>query len=329
MSDNQPKKTKGTRFRVDEVSPQRPPPRPMENARRRHDLEDLPYLPERPIRERREVSTAERQPAPILRPTGGLDIADEPPAPRSKSLQAVQRADALLHRDEPRPAYRRTPAAPEPVRHEIPWLTLLPILAISAMVIWYFWMRSPETSFSNYVNRQGVISAQAVAVTPVTNLAARPSESSVLGAPSISAAKIDDVLAAYGSPAAGSGEVWIAMSRKYGIDAAYALAFFIHESGAGTNPQWAGIKDDGSTTHNIGNIICAGYSTCYNRFRDYPSWKDGIEDWYALIAVEYVEGRGAYTIEQIIPIYAPAFENNVPAYVNGVNSLVFKWRAGG
>jgi murein DD-endopeptidase MepM/ murein hydrolase activator NlpD len=114
--------------------------------------------------------------------------------------------------------------------------------------------------------------------------------------------------------------------REYDIDPAFAVAFFIHESTAGTAPGWAGLKPDGSTTHNVGNIICAGYDTCYGRFRDYGSWEEGIADWYRLISVEYIEGRGTETVAEIIPIYAPAFENDVDLYVRTVEQMVDSWR---
>lgn len=153
----------------------------------------------------------------------------------------------------------------------------------------------------------------------------------VQSAPSIGPDKINQILQSYGSPAAGTGQVWYDLGLKYNIDPAYAIAFFIHESSAGTNPAWAGWKDYGSgaNTHNVGNIICAGYATCFGRFRDYPNWEAGIEDWYRLIAVEYIEGRGTVTVEQIIPIYAPSFENDVQAYVNAVERLVDTWRLEG
>lgn len=154
-------------------------------------------------------------------------------------------------------------------------------------------------------------------------------EHSVVGQPSINAAAIDTILSKYGSPAAGTGNVWVKFGQQYGIDPAYAVAFFIHESSAGSNPGWAGNKPDGSTTHNVGNIICAGYATCYNRFRDYASWDEGIADWYRLISDEYVSGRGAASVEQIIPIYAPSSDNNdVPGYINVVVSMVEGWRQG-
>lgn len=148
-------------------------------------------------------------------------------------------------------------------------------------------------------------------------------------APSLTAAQIDQILAAYGSPATGTGAAWVNLGMQYGIDPAFAVAFFIHESSAGTNPNWAGLKPGGATTHNVGNIICAGYSKCYGRFRDYPSWEAGIEDWYRLIAVEYIEGRGTVTLEQIIPIYAPSFENNVQGYIDAVAHMVDGWRTNG
>jgi len=148
-------------------------------------------------------------------------------------------------------------------------------------------------------------------------------------APSLNAQQIDQILASYNSPATGTGQAWVALGQQYGIDPAFAIAFFIHESSAGTNPNWAGMKPGGATTHNVGNIICAGYSTCYGRFRDYPSWETGIEDWYRLISVEYIQGRGTVTVEQIIPIYAPSFENNVDGYIGAVTRLVDTWRTNG
>jgi hypothetical protein len=145
---------------------------------------------------------------------------------------------------------------------------------------------------------------------------------------SLTADEIDRILASYQSPALGTGYIWISVGAEYQIDPAYALAFFIHESVAGTHPQWAGRKPDGTTTHNVGNIICAGYPTCYGRFRDYASWEEGIRDWFRLIDTEYIRARGIQYVQEVIPIYAPAFENNVESYINHVCSLVDRWRSG-
>lgn len=154
------------------------------------------------------------------------------------------------------------------------------------------------------------------------------SDHPLTGPPSLTAAQVDAVLATYGSPAAGSGQVFYDQGLRHNIDPAYALAFFIHESSAGTAPNWAGNKDDGTTTHNVGNIICANYATCYGRFRDYPDWETGIADWYRLIADEYVEWRGLSTLEAIVPVYAPSDDNNDPqGYIRSVALMVESWRA--
>ncbi len=216
------------------------------------------------------------------------------------------------------------------------FLVLLVVALVSMAVIWMFF-QSPTTFISphsgsewrdtvgdvmsNLLFNQETESRIASAIVPA-------GEHSVVGEPSINAAAIDTILSKYGSPAAGTGRSWVNLGRQYGIDPAYAVAFFIHESSAGTNPGWAGIKPDGSTTHNVGNIICAGYATCFNRFRDYASWDEGIADWYKLISHEYVNGRGAASVEQIIPIYAPSFENDVNMYVQTVVMLVEGWRQG-
>lgn len=161
--------------------------------------------------------------------------------------------------------------------------------------------------------------AVAVNVAPIGTL---------VGAQSLTAEQIDAVLIECDSPAKSTGAAWVDAGNQYGIDAAYAVAFFYHESTCGSNPAWAGIKPDGTTTHNVGNIICAGYATCYGRFRDYPDWQTGINDWFRLIAIEYVQQRGLTTVAGIIPVYAPSADNNdVGGYIGAVNELVTEWRA--
>nr|PZN27420.1 MAG: hypothetical protein DIU80_12075 [Chloroflexota bacterium] len=208
-----------------------------------------------------------------------------------------------------------------------PWLAVL-VSAACLLVLYTLWVQPERTRISTYPGPRSV-PINAEVQTSYPQLPTAPGENSLIGPPTITAEQIDAILAQYGSPAAGTGRVWVELGIRYNIDPAYALAFFIHESSAGTNPAWAGIKPDGTTTHNVGNIICAGYPTCFNRFRDYPNWEAGIEDWYKLISVEYINGRGVHTVEQIIPIYAPSFENNVPAYINAVNNLVHTWRTEG
>jgi hypothetical protein len=151
-------------------------------------------------------------------------------------------------------------------------------------------------------------------------LAAPTGDHAVMAPPSVSAALIDQVLAQYSSPAAGQGTVFYDLGVQYGIDPAYALAFFIHESSAGT-------KGVARFTNSIGNIrTTAGYRD-YEGYRAYDTWAAGIEDWYKLIKDLYVEGWGKRTVAQIIPTYAPAADRNDPAsYIANVTGLVDSWQ---
>lgn len=154
-----------------------------------------------------------------------------------------------------------------------------------------------------------------------------PGDGQLRGAPSVTPEQINHILAEYGSPAEGQGQVIYDLGVEWGIDPAWAVAFFIHESTAGTHPNWAGWKGNGSHTSNPGNIICAGYHRCHGRFRDYASWQEGFNDWYRLIHDEYLVGRGHNTVADIIPVYAPSADNNhPPSYINAVQALVDTWR---
>lgn len=262
-----------------------------------------------------------------------------------KSLAREAQPAVPLSAAQPAPQPRRRSAAPLDDMFEVPDLPvmgsfqgLVAGVVICSALVWLLFFTPLRAQFglsdgpAGLSNWMRALSAPVLLPTAreprMQPMSAPPGETSIVGAPSLTIEEIDAILAAYGSPAAGNGRDFYNLGVDYGIDPAYAVAFFIHESSAGTASGWAGIKPDGSTTHNVGNIICAGYATCFNRFRDYSSWSEGIEDWYKLIAVEYIEGRGAYTVEQIIPIYAPSFENNVPGYIQSVNSLVQGWRAG-
>ena len=173
------------------------------------------------------------------------------------------------------------------------------------------------------------VAAATAVPTPVAPPAPAPSSAgmSILGPPTVSPALIDAVLAKYQSPATGSGHIIHTLGVQYGVDPAFLLAFFIHESGAGSHPRWAGRKPDGSTTHNVGNIVCTPGWRCHGRFRDYDSWAAGIEDWYKLITDLYVRQWNRTTVEEIIPKYAPAADNNnEAAYITQVRTLVTTWR---
>ena len=142
---------------------------------------------------------------------------------------------------------------------------------------------------------------------------------SVLGPPSLSPGVVNAVLSQAGSPAQGTGQALYDLSVQSGIDDAYALAVFQHES-------TYGLYGAGSVNHALGNIDCAGYPTCDGRFRFYSSWEEGYADFYRLLVQEYVS-RGLSTVESITPVYAPSVENDVSAYIQSVVSSMQAYRA--
>ena len=148
----------------------------------------------------------------------------------------------------------------------------------------------------------------------------QPSSYSVLGPPTISAAFIDQILAANNSPAAGSGQAIYTDGVKYGIDPVFALAFFMHESSFGT----AGIAQ---LTLSPGNLRCIPSADCLSGYAAFPSWSAGFDAWYQLIRNLYVNSWGLTTIDQIIPRYAPPTDNNNDsAYISAVESSIDAWR---
>ena len=143
---------------------------------------------------------------------------------------------------------------------------------------------------------------------------------SIVGGPSLTAQQIDTILSSADSPAQGMGATFYQDSLTYHIDDSAALAFFHHESSYGT----AGIA---TQTLNMGNIICTPGYSCIGRFRAYPSWQAGIDDWYRLMSGPAYAGGGLTTLDQIIPKYAPASDGNSEAsYISAVQSDINAWR---
>lgn len=149
------------------------------------------------------------------------------------------------------------------------------------------------------------------------------SDFDVRGLPSISVATIERVLAEYGSPAVGSGQVFYDLGVQYGVDPAFILAFFVHESTAGTA---------GAAVANlsVGNIRCVNEYRCNGGYAQYDSWVQSAEHWYKLITQSGLycgAGSNRCTPDTIIPRYAPSADNNCETcYVGVVKKLVTQWR---
>ncbi|HEU5330339.1 MAG TPA: glucosaminidase domain-containing protein [Thermomicrobiales bacterium] len=142
----------------------------------------------------------------------------------------------------------------------------------------------------------------------------------VVGSPSIDVATIQRVLAQYHSPATADAQAIYDDGVQHNIDPAYCLAFFIHESAAGTQ----GVA---RTTYSIGNIRAKPGEPSYDGYRLYSSWREGIADWYRLIDDLYVHQWNLTTVDAIVPVYAPSTDNNDEAtYIYTIKWLVAGWR---
>ncbi|MBE3559169.1 MAG: glucosaminidase domain-containing protein [Ktedonobacteraceae bacterium] len=149
---------------------------------------------------------------------------------------------------------------------------------------------------------------------------------SVLGKPSLTVDFMNRVLASYHSPAAGKAQTLYDLGVKYGIDPAYALAFFLHESTFGT-------AGEARKTLSLGNLRCIPDAQCVDQDRGgyaaFPTWEAGFEAWYKLIRNLYVAQWGLVTVDQIIHKYAPnADNNNEQGYINALKHYIDTWHAG-
>jgi Mannosyl-glycoprotein endo-beta-N-acetylglucosaminidase len=149
-----------------------------------------------------------------------------------------------------------------------------------------------------------------------------PGPYSVLGQPTITPDFINQVLAAYHSPAVGKGQTLYDMGIKYGIDPTFALAFFMHESTFGT-------RGEARLSLSLGNLRCIPNFKCQDGYAWFNNWEDGFEAWYKLIRNLYVAIWGLTTVDQIIPRYAPTSDNNnEAAYIAALKRAIDTWHAG-
>ena len=176
-----------------------------------------------------------------------------------------------------------------------------------------------------------------------TPTGASTSQYAIAGKPTLSANFINQVLASYNSPAQGKGQALYDLGIQDGIDPAFALAFFFHESTLGTSGEAA-------TTHSLGNLRCIPNAACINTagqtcqpgdscYAGFPTWEAGFQAWYTLIKQGYIQGHinqtigqnacPCVTVAQIIPVYAPTSDNNdEQAYISSLKHSLDVWHSG-
>lgn len=155
-----------------------------------------------------------------------------------------------------------------------------------------------------------------------------PTPYSVMGKPTVTVAFINQVLAYYHSPARGLGQALYDLGVEYHIDPAFALSFFGHESTFGS-------LGEARSSLSLGNLRCvgAGYEdlqpSCQENYAWFPSWRNGFEAFYRLMAGSLYNASGLVTPDQIIPRYAPGSDNNDEgAYINALKKSIDRAREG-
>lgn len=162
-------------------------------------------------------------------------------------------------------------------------------------------------------------------VAPKTAIPTNPGPYSVVGKPSLSVDFMNKVLAYYHSPAAGKAQALYDDGIKYGLDSAYALAFFMHESLFGTT----GVA---RVTLSLSNMRCVPQYRCLQEnggYAIFDTWEQSFDAWFKLIRNLYVAYWGRVTVDQIIPKYAPNSDgNNEAGYIASLKHTIDTWHAG-
>ncbi|MDB5080867.1 MAG: hypothetical protein JWP00_2791 [Chloroflexi bacterium] len=210
-----------------------------------------------------------------------------------------------------------------------------PVPATAAPVITSDWDKAQAISneyarmlAANEIAGPNIIEKQPTKAPPniTYNLQVGSGQYNPIGAPTISLAAFTYFLKEKNSPAYPEAVAMYENCLKLSCDPAVALAFFNHESSMGT--QGAAVANK-----SFGNIRCTpgwpcDYSGGGGGFKIYPNWTAGIIDWAILLREVYANKFKLYTLDQIIPVYAPAADNNSPVnYIFTVKTLVDKYRA--
>lgn len=138
--------------------------------------------------------------------------------------------------------------------------------------------------------------------------------------PTITRAIFAQALANRHSPAAPLADAAYGVCEQWAVNPAVALAFFVHESGAGT-------KGVAARSRNWGNLRKGRRAKSHSEgFAYYTNWLSSLDDFCGLLRGPLYEGAGLKTVSKVTPRYAPSADGNNPvAYAANVNELVAAW----
>lgn len=151
----------------------------------------------------------------------------------------------------------------------------------------------------------------------------KPSPYIVMHKPTVTVAAINNMLAAHHSPVAGQGQMIYDESVKYGLDPAYMVSTFAHESMFGT-------RGEATKSKSPGNLRCIANAGCADGYAQFDTWQAGFDALGKLVAGSLYVGDHRIIPETIIPRFAPSGDNNdEAAYIAAIEHITDVLRAGG
>jgi hypothetical protein len=151
----------------------------------------------------------------------------------------------------------------------------------------------------------------------------KPSPYIVTHKPTVTVTAINNMLAAHHSPVAGQGQMIYNESVKYGLDPAYVVSTFGHESNFGT-------RGEATKSKSPGNLRCIANAGCADGYAQFDTWQAGFDALGQLVAGSLYVGDHRIIPETIIPRFAPSADNNdEAAYIASLEHITDVLRAGG
>ncbi|MDR7534689.1 MAG: glucosaminidase domain-containing protein [Armatimonadota bacterium] len=147
----------------------------------------------------------------------------------------------------------------------------------------------------------------------------------IQGSPTISRRLFRQALENRDSPAAPLADEAYNICVAWGVNPAVALAFFIHESNAGTKGAAVRTKNWGNLRRGPGQLREA-HTGVSGAFGVYASWLVSLNDFCKLLTGPLYAKQGLTTVSKVTPKYAPAADRNNPAvYAAVVNQMISQW----
>jgi len=147
----------------------------------------------------------------------------------------------------------------------------------------------------------------------------------ILSSPTISKSTFVRILHQNHSPAAADAEKAWAKIVAYGVDPAFELAMFRHESSYGT-------KGAAVSRRNWGNLRRSPYFPSHKGFATYPTWADGAGDTARLLRIygkNHIRRNTVTSTARSLPkVWAPAADHNKPiAYGTALVVAMIRYHA--